>query len=133
MKVQCNACYGLGHMKRDCKNERMGWMGYVNKLKDSGKFDPKMFGSWLEERPVQQPQKKNEEDLRTLLNNPGSLQRAFADFLSQGNRKETNRGRRDQSSEDERDRDNRGKNSRRGRYQGRNQGPRRNQGQNRRN
>jgi hypothetical protein len=128
MKIQCNACYGVGHMKRECKNERVGWMGYVSKLKDSGKFEATMFGSWLEEKPMQEKEKKKETsegDLRTLLDNPGSLQRALADFLhNRGGRRDSYRGQRDRSNEDERNRGRGGKNARRGRNQSRNQGQR---------
>jgi hypothetical protein len=112
MKTQCNACYGIGHMKRDCKEQRTGWMGYVARMKASGKFEDRMFGSWLEDRQPTQGQQPNtnatnrgdqaqqnqggqnsgEVDLRVLLNNPGSLRRALSDLLTNPRGKGRGRG-----------------------------------------
>jgi hypothetical protein len=48
MPHQCNGCYQLGHMKSECTNEKQNWKTYVNQLRDSGKFEKYLFGSWLD-------------------------------------------------------------------------------------
>jgi len=88
MKKQCNQCFGLGHLKKDCESDRITWMEYVEKLRNTGKYEDQMFGSWLDKDRTgaqgnQGAQGKPTEikDLRNYLSNPDNLKKALATYL----------------------------------------------------
>ncbi len=104
MQVQCNGCYGLGHMRRDCKEERMGWKGYIETLRKSGKFEDRMFGTWLEksndlrdqlngkaDKDSKEKPGNADSDLRDLLNDPAKLREALTEFIATKKKKEPTR------------------------------------------
>ena len=82
IKIQCNGCLGTGHMKWECKDNKRTWKDYVKDLRDSGRFEDSMFGSWIEvEAPTTQSNQNNGQDLRNLLNNPRDLRRMLEAVL----------------------------------------------------
>ncbi len=85
MPRQCNGCYQLGHMKWECTNDKLNWKAYVLQMRDSGKYEKHLFGSWLEERP-QPPSEEpvKPKDLRDLLDlkSPTDVKKALASYLS---------------------------------------------------
>ncbi len=115
MKRQCNGCFSLGHMKWECQNKPVNWMGYVHTLRDSGKFEKEMFGDWLVEKKTAEKTNKG-EDLRDLLRNPDKLKRALQSFLGG---EESRRMSNDMSQDEEE-----GSGRKRERNQGRSNAPR---------
>ncbi len=53
-------------------------MDYVKTMRQSGKYADSMFGTWIQEKA---PEPTPQQDLRQVLNNPGELQKMFAEFL----------------------------------------------------
>jgi hypothetical protein len=43
----CNNCFQTGHMKRNCKSKKVGWIHRVNQLYKSGEFEDSLFGGWI--------------------------------------------------------------------------------------
>ncbi len=132
MKKQCNHCYDIGHLKKDCKAEKVQWLEYIEKLRRSGRFEDQMFGNWIEilkeesEKPTKPPGEK--QDLRRYLSDPDALKNRLASYLEgkeRGRQQNQNASRqrsdRNQSSNnsrgadngDSRERDNRSNNNRR--------------------
>jgi hypothetical protein len=85
MRKQCNNCYDLDHLKKDCTAPRLNWMGYVEKLRKTGKYEDQMFGSWLDEPRTTEPT----ADLRNYLDDPENLKKAVASFLDRNNKKKS--------------------------------------------
>jgi hypothetical protein len=46
IRKQCNNCFEMGHMKRDCKERRKDWAEYVSSMMESTGFEPDLFGKW---------------------------------------------------------------------------------------
>ncbi len=61
MPRQCNGCYKLGHMKWECTQEKLNWRGYVLEMKETGKFEKSLFGSWLDEKPMEEGKDREKE------------------------------------------------------------------------
>ncbi len=107
MQRQCNGCFKLGHLKWECKNEKMNWKGYVDLLRSTGNFEDVLFGSWLEPKKDDDERKKAEDpkekpkekprtpsgDLRDLLDNPENLKKAMAAFIAKNGRNASQRRR----------------------------------------
>ena len=105
MVKQCNNCFGIGHMKRDCKDQKVNWKGYA--VRKTGRFEDLMFGSWLESESGDQAMNqgntnnpnggqgtqgdkgKKISDLRSYLSNPEALKEALADDLQKRQRNRT--------------------------------------------
>jgi hypothetical protein len=92
MLKQCNGCYALGHMKRECKGTKINWRGYVDQMRRTGKYEDVMFGSWINSdvqmKDVQESEKESTQkrtpekrDLRSYLSDPDSLKKALKDYL----------------------------------------------------
>jgi hypothetical protein len=43
----CINCYKPGHMKKECQNETVGWIDYVEKFKEEHDFPDEMYGNWV--------------------------------------------------------------------------------------
>jgi hypothetical protein len=110
MHTQCNGCFELGHRRWECKNKKINWREYIEVMRKTNQFEDRLFGTWIEEPKAgqnqNQNQKKDEEDLRSLLNNPGSLRRMIAACLSNesGNQESQKDNRRDQNQSKKRGR-----------------------------
>jgi len=78
MKRQCNGCFGIGHSKWACKETKINWRGYVDRMVESGRFKTAMFGSWIKEN-MPEPEVED-EDLRALITNPEKLKKMVALF-----------------------------------------------------
>jgi len=48
IKKVCNKCFLVGHIKRECTENRGSWLDFVLKLVKSGKFANHMFGDWID-------------------------------------------------------------------------------------
>ncbi len=81
MMKQCNGCFGLGHMKYECKNEKKNWREYLETMRKSGNYTDQMFGSWIENKPEATTQNQV-PDLRQFLNNPAEMRKMFEAMLS---------------------------------------------------
>lgn len=46
--IQCGMCYGPGHVRKECKNPQISWMGYVRKTLEKWQLDKKIYGVWIE-------------------------------------------------------------------------------------
>jgi len=46
--IQCGMCYGPGHVRKECKNPQISWMGYVRKTLEKWQLDRKIYGVWIE-------------------------------------------------------------------------------------
>jgi hypothetical protein len=46
IRKQCNNCFGMGHLKRDCKERRKEWAEYVSSMMESTGFESDLFGKW---------------------------------------------------------------------------------------
>jgi len=44
----CIRCYKLGHMKRNCKSQKMEWIDRVAEIRKSGEFADELFGAWIQ-------------------------------------------------------------------------------------
>jgi hypothetical protein len=42
---QCNRCYGVGHMRRDCNNIKKDWIIYVKEFVENG-VEVELIGTW---------------------------------------------------------------------------------------
>ena len=109
MMRQCNGCFGLGHLKWECKNPKANWRGYVASLKATARFEDQLLGSWLEVKEAKEDPKKTDEknaegaekgkgenkkgekDLRELLNDPSQLRKALESFVSKNKRRSPSR------------------------------------------
>jgi hypothetical protein len=125
MPRQCNGCFEIGHLKWECKNQKMNWQAYVQKMKNSGKFQKELFGSWLDEKPI--PGKPAEGDLRNLLNDPQNLRKALEEFLTKKNNQgdQCNKGQKNSDTRDDNEGDDRNQKrqgQKRRQYQNRNHG-----------
>jgi len=49
IKKVCNKCFGCGHIKKECKEQKGKWIDFVQKLYYSRKFEDYLFGTWLDE------------------------------------------------------------------------------------
>ena len=43
----CNNCFGIGHMKRNCRNKKKDWLDRVAEIRASGDFEDTLFGGWI--------------------------------------------------------------------------------------
>jgi hypothetical protein len=48
MQRQCSNCYRVGHFKRECNKRKTDWLGYIERLLDTGIYDESLFGNWIE-------------------------------------------------------------------------------------
>ncbi len=48
MPRQCSSCYRSGHYKRDCNKTKTDWLGFIERLLDTGLYDEELFGNWIE-------------------------------------------------------------------------------------
>jgi hypothetical protein len=85
MRKQCSNCYDLDHLRKDCTSPKLNWIGYVDKLRKTGKYEDQMFGSWLDA-----PRGETTADLRNYLDDPENLKKAVANFLEKNNKKSAN-------------------------------------------
>ncbi len=76
MMRQCNGCFGLGHERWQCKEEKKNWKGYIESLR-GGEFPDSLFGTWVKPPAQQQQDQGKAPDLRALLNNPEELKKMF--------------------------------------------------------
>jgi hypothetical protein len=85
MKKQCNNCYSIGHLKKDCDAAKVQWLEYVEKLRKSGRFEDQMFGNWIEilkeESEKASKPAREKPDLRRYLSDPDALKNALASYL----------------------------------------------------
>ncbi len=44
---QCNRCYVVGHLRRDCQNTKKEWVHYISDLLDEGQVKREYIGSWI--------------------------------------------------------------------------------------
>lgn len=44
--VQCNACYGLGHLRSECKSDRVDWLKYCKVIQSEFTLATTMLGRW---------------------------------------------------------------------------------------
>jgi len=44
--VQCNACFGLGHLRSECKSERVDWLRYCRIIQSEFTLSASMLGRW---------------------------------------------------------------------------------------
>ena len=44
----CVNCYGKGHKRQDCKNERVHWLDYVADFIETNELRPELYGKWFE-------------------------------------------------------------------------------------
>jgi hypothetical protein len=121
MPRQCNGCYKLGHLKWECKEDKLNWRSYVFHLRSTGNYEDALFGSWLDEKP-KEPENdgktpRTPEDLRELMKKPGGLKKALIAYLAKDKKDKSNERSRERSPrasparrhsrERSRDRDNR--------------------------
>ncbi len=45
MPKQCNRCYNVGHLRRDCNNPKKDWVEYIASFL-CGDFDKELIGTW---------------------------------------------------------------------------------------
>ncbi len=96
MHKQCNGCYEIGHMKRECQGQKLNWRGYVDQVRKTGKFEDVMFGTWIDtdvqmkETPGDEDaQAKKARELKSYLDDPAALKKALADYLDKKKRTRT--------------------------------------------
>jgi hypothetical protein len=75
MQRQCNNCFGLGHFRAECEEEKKDWFSYIEDLVDSGDFEEELFGEWpevikrkrkeIKENKKQDEPAKNKDDKKT--------------------------------------------------------------------
>lgn len=46
--IQCGACFCNGHVRKECKNDRISFLTYVKQIINTQKFEKSMFGCWLD-------------------------------------------------------------------------------------
>jgi hypothetical protein len=56
---QCMKCFGTGHFKRDCGEERKEWLDYVDSFMLEAKLPDEYYGNWT--RLVEDWRMKNQE------------------------------------------------------------------------
>jgi hypothetical protein len=59
IKKQCMKCFGTGHFKRDCREERKEWLDYVDSFMLEAKLPDEYYGNWT--RLVEDWRFKNKE------------------------------------------------------------------------
>jgi hypothetical protein len=59
IKKQCMKCFGTGHFKRDCREERKEWLDYVDSFMLEAKLPQEYYGNWS--RLVEDWRVKNQE------------------------------------------------------------------------
>ena len=78
MEFTCLRCYGTGHKRQDCQNEKQEWMDYVVDFIKNNQFKNEMYGKWLRIAKAHRRKfnKKSEEehpDEKTTEGNPEEL------------------------------------------------------------
>lgn len=48
MPKQCTKCYRVGHIQKTCKNEKIQWLDFVERLYGTGLYSSSLFGSWID-------------------------------------------------------------------------------------
>ncbi len=48
MQRQCSNCYRSGHFKKECTRQRTDWIGYIERLLDTGLYSEDLFGNWID-------------------------------------------------------------------------------------
>jgi hypothetical protein len=88
MKRQCNGCFHLDHMKWECKEEKINWKAYVNRLRSTGNFEDVLFGQWLEDRDqsknLEGVKAKEAVDLRELIKESEKSKKTGSERTHQG-------------------------------------------------
>jgi hypothetical protein len=46
MKRQCNNCFGIGHLRADCQENKKDWFTFIDDLVKSEEYDLELFGEW---------------------------------------------------------------------------------------
>jgi hypothetical protein len=59
---QCNRCYKVGHLRRDCQNKKKDWIAYVIELLEEG-VEESLIGTW--KNAVERFKSSNESAFRT--------------------------------------------------------------------
>jgi len=47
---QCSRCHKLGHVQKDCNNDKTSWIEFINKLRRTSFYDDSLFGTWINQR-----------------------------------------------------------------------------------
>jgi hypothetical protein len=66
IRKQCMKCFGTGHFKRDCGEERKEWLDYVDGFMLEAKLPDEYYGNWS--RLVEDWRMKNQEKHETNKN-----------------------------------------------------------------
>jgi hypothetical protein len=78
IKKQCNNCFEIGHLKRDCRERRKEWAEYVSSMMETTGFELDLFGrwevvvrDWRNKNSTSSPTRKNQQqqERRELINN----------------------------------------------------------------
>jgi len=82
----CINCYKPGHIKRDCKNQTVGWITYVESFMQENDFDISLYGNWnrivdniKQKREMDEQKKKLVEEVRVRATNPNANLRGDAE------------------------------------------------------
>jgi hypothetical protein len=46
MKKQCNNCFGVGHLRADCQENKKDWFSFIDELVKSDEYEIELFGEW---------------------------------------------------------------------------------------
>lgn len=79
IRRQCHKCYESEHQAWECKNDRVSWKGYCDRLFETGRFDRDLFGHWIKPSQSDKPPEAK-TDLREFLKNPESLKEMVSLF-----------------------------------------------------
>jgi hypothetical protein len=82
----CINCYKPGHIKKDCKNQTVGWITYVENFMQENDFDNSLYGNWnrivdniKQKREMEEQKKKLVEEVKERATNPNTKIRSDAE------------------------------------------------------
>jgi len=79
MPTQCSNCMKLGHLQKQCTNNKSTWKDFVKSLVESGNFEKDLFGSWLEEpKPSTSTQGSAAVEMKKLLDSNSDLRKLIS-------------------------------------------------------
>ena len=57
----CINCYQAGHIKKNCRNQTVGWIDYVQNFQENNNFSDKLYGNWIKILKLNKTRKEKAE------------------------------------------------------------------------
>ena len=75
----CINCYEPGHIRKDCPNQTVGWISYVERFMRENKLDDSLYGNWKKvvdnikhKKEMEEQRKRLVEEVKGMSGPPGT-------------------------------------------------------------